>query len=245
MYDLSSMLGHKIYLFIALIASANGHISGQEEDLPVVEFEWRGKQIRVPFYEKRDPISDVKHDFDRNLITNVGTIVKSMSEDALVTEGNIITTTNNLLSHGFNLISECNRSKAKLIEMRKADARVGKSTKPGYMIEMGGLVRDILDYDVCSPKTLPKEAQPEWCHGKKPSKEVRKEHVERIGNYLDIFVEIVDRNPLGVYVNWRELTVDGVPITKLFGEETSFFRKCGYSAIIKILGWLSSSLKKM
>lgn len=234
-----------IYLFITLVVCVTSGAHGQEEDLPVVEFEWRGKQVRVPYYENRAPITEVKHDFDRNLINNVGKIVKDLAEDALVTKGNFLTKSSKMLSHGMNLVKECNKSKAMLVEMRKTDERLGKSTKPGYMVEMAGLVRDILEYDVCSTRVLPRESQPVWCHGDKPTQEQRMEHVERIGEYLDLFSAVVDKSPLGVYVNWRELTVDGTPITELFGEETSFFRRSGYSAIMKIMGWLSSSLEKM
>lgn len=216
-----------------------------EEQLPVVTIDYKGQQVSVPYYENREPVSEVKKEYDRRVIDEISRIVEDMVRDALLGNNGMIKTTRIMMGHGRKLLKACNDNKAWLDEQRKKNAELGKSTKKGYMVQMGGLVQDIFNHDVCSAGKVAKAARPSWCQTKSPSEQERSEHVDQISEYLNMFKAIVDQSPLGSYVDWRQMTIGNKTVVQAFGEEVSFFRRCGFSAVITIMNWLSGSLKKM
>lgn len=231
---------------IALVSTSLGAHSGPvEEELPAVTVDYNGQRVSVPYYENREPVSEEKKKYDRRVINEISLIVQDMVRDALLGKDNFFKATKKMTSHGLRLLKTCSDNKAWLEQERIKNAELGRATKQGYMANMGGLVQDIFEYDVCSAKKIPKPAQPDWCQNKKPSEEERMKHVMQITEYLNMFRKIVDESPLGSYVDWRKMTIDDKTVVQAFGEEVSFFRRCGYSTIITILGWLSSSMKKM
>lgn len=244
------MISRSCITVLVVFASflACGTVSEVVKDLPVVEVELNGHKARIPYYEDREPISDFQHDLDNKLMREIGSVVKDMSRDALESQEGRFSIGKRIIKfigHGKNIIDACKKNKAMLDEMRKEDARLSAPAEKGYMVAMAGLVQDTLNYDVCSNEVLPEAKQPDWCKAKKLSNEVREEHINNIALYMDLMSEITEKSPIGIYLNYRELTIDDRPVAKAFGEEASFFRKSGYSAIVKILSLLAYTLKKM
>lgn len=241
-------LSHNCFCLVATIAvlsASCGYAMQAGEQLPVVTIDYKGQQVSVPYYEYREPVSDLKKDYDRRVMNEIGQIVQDMVRDALLGNKSFLSTTKTMMGHGRKLLKACNDNKAWLNEQRKKNAELGKSTKQGYMAQMGGLVHDIFDYDVCSAKRVPKPTQPVWCQAGSPSQQEREDHAYQISEYLNMFKAIVDKSPLGSYVDWRHMTIGNKTVVQAFGEEVSFFRRCGFSSVVTIMGWLSGSLKRM
>lgn len=218
------------------------------EDLPVVEVRLNGHSASAPYYEFREPLTEYHHEIDTKMIRDISDIVKSMTRDALGGGKGMYETSKRVvkfIKHGKHLVEACIKNKAKLDELRKVDKRIDAPVKPGYMAEMSMLIQEAINHDVCSKKVVPLADQLDWCNAKKLSSDLSQQHTDLIANYMDLLVKLIEKSPVGIYLNYKKSTIDDEPVVEVFGREVAFFRKNGYSAVVKILGLLASALKIM
>jgi len=218
----------KILLLLSLSASLVGLLVADEseEQQPLI-IELDGHHIEAPLFDKSiTEMPQQRIDFDVQAVGELNKIIMNLTRDTIVSGKSYI----RLLPYSRTFVSFIKNKKA---EIKKLVAQgYGPDFRGGFTkgsIAMMKLAFKNSRADMAATKDLNL--------AKKSSEEKKLEaqvFMKDMEEFLDTIQELIRASPVGLYLDWKNVKIDGVPVPEIAPRYINFFKERGYGVAISL-----------
>lgn len=204
-----------------------------QKPFPTFDAMINGRHVVVPYYDPDCPdMPKERREFDQKAFAGLEQILNELITDLLIKKKPIY----RLTSYPFKLYSFVTKTKAESAEL----------INRGFGKKMGDdFVRDAL----IILKDLKKYPDPVGKANSKMTKEEKDEEARQLAkefrSFLDIFKQTVEQSPVGKYLDWSKMTIDGAPVAKESARYYNYFENNGYKQALFIMNGVIGLLEKI
>jgi len=186
----------------------------------IVRSEYQGSRVEAPFFDDQCYVTEGKRDFDRRTMATLEGFIKKCSEKLLEHNQSIFVFGIRNIMSIHSLFRGLRKDSYKFLQ---TDKSIRSNEK--FLKSMGKMVKDVADArsDV-----------------KLDGKSAHRETVKILGAVR----ELVDRSPVGLYLDWNRETLDGRPLLEQMAPIIQYLRDTGRQKLLTVLRGLGDNLSK-
>lgn len=212
-----------LFGFLALVAA----LAAAKSWMVAVNGRFQGHQVSAPLYDPKVTFVDQRRrDFDTKIFDEMKNFVDQLTEKALLQRVSILRMGLQVKSFK-SLLGRLKDENNKL-----TGEGVGPKHDDDFMESIAHLFKEIL-----------KHAREEKLEKGDSSEEEVKRFIQEQRQFMEMLRETVRNSPVGTYIDWNELKVDGKPLKKAAAYYFSFFTKNGYGIAAILLELLARYLE--
>lgn len=181
------------------------------------------KIVRAPYYEgvKVMSVSQERLDFERQLIVNFTDFTYNIVQEMIVKKTGYF----DMMKFVPKIRSFANEHKKAYFEMVAKEGN-GPALHPSFIKHNLRLIRIVLSG---GRGDLKKRVEQDSREGRVPlsDEEMRQEFMEELKDFMKLFHNVANKSPVGLYLDWSEMTINGNTIKEEAGYYIDFMRKYG------------------
>lgn len=192
-----------------------------------------GHHIVVPYYDPDCPdVPKERKDFDLKAFAGMDAILNDLVTDLLVKRKPAY----KFVTYPFTFYDYVTKRKAESAELIRRG--FGKQMGDDFVKDALGILRDVHKY-----------SDPDAFDKKEKSKEERREEAKQIAQdfskFFNLFKGTVEQSPVGKYLDWSKMTIDGEPVAKEAAKFYNYFNNNGYKNAIYVMNGVVGLLSKL
>lgn len=190
-----------VVLFVSCWAA---EIPSDEDELPIVEFDFEGHHVSVPLFEKNKLIATEKRRvFEETTIGALLDIAQNLVYDLIKNHRNVVMASGSAIP---KIISLAVKKQGEFKKLKGKDAEPVMAD--GYTKQMSGLMLAILSAKNTSGKTLTDD-----------------EVYDKTRVMMEVSKRVPSESPSGLYVDWAKMEIDGERLDKYSEPIIEWFNK--------------------
>lgn len=199
---------------------------------PTFEGEVDGHFISVPYFDSTlTEIPPERKKFDLEAYSGLETILVELVDDLLVKRKGVF----QLTLYPFKFYNFIKKTKALSDELIKEG--VGK--KMGFVKDALVILRDIHKYPDPEGKIQAK------LKSKDEKRSEAKQTSDDFRKFLNLFRLVIEASPVGKYLDWQKMTIDGKPVAQESARYYNYFENNGYSGALWVMNGVVGLLEKI
>lgn len=201
---------------------------------PTFEGEVDGHFISVPYYDPTvTEAPPERKKFDLDAYSGLERILVELVDDLLVKRKGAF----QLTLYPFKFYNFITKTKAASAELIKQG--VGKHMGDDFVKDALVILKDMHKYPDLEGKA----------QAKLKSKEEKRAEAKQISDdfrkFLNLFRLVIEASPVGKYLDWQKMTIDGKPVAQESARYYNYFENNGYSGALWVMNGVIGLLEKI